>query len=244
MKLLVSVRNGAEADAALAGGCDILDIKEPRRGSLGMADVAEIRTVIAVARGAPSLVPVSAALGEAADWLESASIPEIPCGLTYVKMGTSRLGSAKAWIDDWSAAQGRFLTSPHVRAQSAAWIAVAYADWEPAGGPRPARVLEAAARHKWGGVLIDTHSKRGGGLFDWMTPDELNDLARRAARWNIPFALAGRISLGDLPLLVEIAPELIGIRTAACYDGLRDGVVDATAVLAFKAAMTSCRAQI
>src|SRR5690606_38342384 len=36
-QLLVSVRNRAEALAALAGGADLIDVKEPWRGSLGAA---------------------------------------------------------------------------------------------------------------------------------------------------------------------------------------------------------------
>ena len=39
--LLVSVRSGAEAEAALAGGADLIDVKEPTRGALGRADGAE-----------------------------------------------------------------------------------------------------------------------------------------------------------------------------------------------------------
>ena len=36
--LLVSVRSAAEALAALAGGADVIDVKEPNQGSLGAAD--------------------------------------------------------------------------------------------------------------------------------------------------------------------------------------------------------------
>src|SRR5207244_7336185 len=36
--LLVSVRSAAEAETALAGGADVVDVKEPRRGALGPAD--------------------------------------------------------------------------------------------------------------------------------------------------------------------------------------------------------------
>ena len=37
-QLLVSVRSAGEAVDALAGGCQILDVKDPSRGSLGRAD--------------------------------------------------------------------------------------------------------------------------------------------------------------------------------------------------------------
>src|SRR5438067_2429694 len=60
MRLLVSVADAAEARAALAGGADIIDAKEPRHGALGAVapDVLRaIRNAVAVRR------PVSAALG-------------------------------------------------------------------------------------------------------------------------------------------------------------------------------------
>jgi uncharacterized protein (UPF0264 family) len=64
MALLVSVRSAAEAEAALAGGAALIDVKEPARGSLGRADEAVIRAVLGAVAGRR---PVSAALGELAE---------------------------------------------------------------------------------------------------------------------------------------------------------------------------------
>ena len=79
--LLVSVRSADEARVALAGGADLIDVKEPR-GSLGRADVDVIESVITEVGGR---VPISAALGEWTSWTTAA----IPPGLTYVKWGLS-----------------------------------------------------------------------------------------------------------------------------------------------------------
>src|SRR4051812_37742249 len=91
--LLVSVRNIVEARAALAGGCDVLDVKAPERGSLGMAVAEEIERIVcetmAVRRQGPDPIPVSAALGEAREWLDlQLPPPALPHGLTYLKLGT------------------------------------------------------------------------------------------------------------------------------------------------------------
>ena len=45
-QLLVSVRDLGEAAAALAGGADLIDVKEPIRGPLGRADEATIRGIV------------------------------------------------------------------------------------------------------------------------------------------------------------------------------------------------------
>lgn len=61
VRLLISIAAISEVEAALTGGAQILDVKNPARGSLGPADPRVVRA----ARGiAPLNVPVSAALGD------------------------------------------------------------------------------------------------------------------------------------------------------------------------------------
>src|SRR5204862_496021 len=83
--LLVSVRSAAEAKTALAGGADIIDVKEPRRGALGPADRIVWKEILEIVDGR---VPVSAALGE----LHSDSISEYAAraaGFAFAKIGLS-----------------------------------------------------------------------------------------------------------------------------------------------------------
>ena len=56
MRLLVSVRSAEEVSAALAGGADIIDAKEPARGSLGRVTPAVLS---AIAARTPASVPLS-----------------------------------------------------------------------------------------------------------------------------------------------------------------------------------------
>lgn len=68
-QLLVSVRNATEAIAATRGGADIIDVKEPLRGSLGCAAPDTIREIAhALRRITGSAVPLSLALGELTEW--------------------------------------------------------------------------------------------------------------------------------------------------------------------------------
>src|ERR1700678_3944537 len=83
--LLVSVRAVEEAAAALAGGADLIDVKEPNRGSLGRADDAVIAAVVAIVAGRR---PVSAAMGELRDRGPPFPGPE----LAYQKWGLSGCG--------------------------------------------------------------------------------------------------------------------------------------------------------
>ena len=46
MRLLVSVRSEEEARAALAGGAEIIDAKEPSRGALGAVEIGVLREIV------------------------------------------------------------------------------------------------------------------------------------------------------------------------------------------------------
>src|SRR5216110_1714211 len=61
MRLLVSVADAAEARAALGGGADIIDAKEPRHGALGAVAPEVLRTI---RDAVGSRRPVSVALGD------------------------------------------------------------------------------------------------------------------------------------------------------------------------------------
>src|SRR2546427_5313283 len=64
MQLLISVAGPADARAALLGGADVIDAKDPRHGALGPVTLHRLAAIRAAVGGAR---PLSAALGDAAD---------------------------------------------------------------------------------------------------------------------------------------------------------------------------------
>jgi uncharacterized protein (UPF0264 family) len=62
MRLLVSVTDAADARAAIAGGADVIDAKDPARGALGAVSPAGLRAIAAAIGG---VRPMSVALGDA-----------------------------------------------------------------------------------------------------------------------------------------------------------------------------------
>src|SRR5215471_6563482 len=81
-RLLVSVRSAEEAKSALSGGADIIDVKEPNRGPLGLADPNVINEIV---KEVGNRVPLSVALGE---WHERAVLPSL-AGVDWAKIGLS-----------------------------------------------------------------------------------------------------------------------------------------------------------
>ncbi len=248
-RLLVSVRNAAEAEAALAGGCDVLDIKEPEHGAMGMADPATIAAVVRRFRATDAAVPVSIALGEITDWEPERSVPQLPPEIAFLKLGTAGLGNSRDWRARLAAVIGRFNaamradtrmigeTAGEWTDQRMRWIAVGYADWEVARGPRPEEVIAGAATCGCGGVLFDTCLKGDQRLVDWLSLERLVSLAAMARARGLTLALAGKVQIGDLPTLSHVHPDIVGIRSAACRGGIRNCEIDVNAVRAFRNAL-------
>ena len=67
LRLLVSVTNAAEASAAVAGGADVIDAKNPLAGALGAVSPDTLRDIHATVAGVRL---VTAAIGDAADETE------------------------------------------------------------------------------------------------------------------------------------------------------------------------------
>lgn len=205
-RLLVSVRSAPEARAALAGGAAIIDVKEPDRGPLGRAHVATWRAVRAAV---PARTPVSVALGELRDWGHPPTRPDYD-GIAYRKLGLA--GAGRHWQNDWAAVR---------RAPGPGWIAVAYADWEAAGSPRPDEVLEAAIETGCAGLLIDTWDKR-----QRAEPGPLPDWIERARGAGLLVALAGGLDEDALRRLAPLRPDVFAVRGAACTGGDRLAAID------------------
>jgi (5-formylfuran-3-yl)methyl phosphate synthase len=220
--LLVSVRSAAEALAALAGGAALIDAKEPARGSLGRADNAVIREIVAAVAGR---VPVSAALGEWAE--ELCDVPDAE--LTYVKWGFAGCASRADWRDDLSRLLDR-QRRPQV-------VLTAYADWQCARAPAIEEVFDLARRHPGSTLLVDTHCKDAANslgkqrptLLDWLPAPWIADLCARCREAHIKIALAGSLGPAEIRDLAAARPDWFAVRGAVC-DSDRHGTVQAEKV--------------
>lgn len=236
--LLVSVRNLAEARAAIAGGCDRLDVKEPLRGPLGMADAGRIAEIAAFSVGAANhrdAVPCSVALGEIHESHENDEPFALPPGVSDIKLGPARLGTAERWADGWRQALRRFLGE---QPRSIRRVAVAYADWSTAGALPPTEILAAAIEAGADAFLIDTYRKETGSLLEALSARDLGRLAGTVRRAGMTFALAGSLRLEDLASLVGVRPDVIAVRGAACEGRRRSADVSSVCVRRLKAAIS------
>ncbi len=217
-KLLVSVRSAVEAQAAVAGGASIVDVKEPSQGPLGRAPYSVWRAVRDIV---PPSIPVSVALGELTEWCEGEPW-DIPRG-SWSGVGFCKLGLSHAppnWRERWQSLRRRLgeSTSP-----SLAWVAVVYTDWQSAQAPDPDAVIEAAtAMNECRGVLFDTFDKSRGTEIDDNWKDRIA-LVRASGRF---VALAGSLDAGAIARLGRLEADIFAVRGAACRGGNRHAAID------------------
>jgi uncharacterized protein (UPF0264 family) len=218
-QLLVSVRSAAEAEAALAGGAALIDVKEPTRGALGRADDAVIDDVV---RAVAGRAPVSAALGE----LETALWEPFPSALeslAFVKWGAAGYrGNEQAWAVELHLELGKLREA----AASCRPVAAAYADWRRAKAPPPDEVCAFACRWEVGAFLIDTWGKDGSTLLSWLSEHEAQRLCERAQAAGVRVALAGALGVAEIRRLLPARPDWFAVRTAVCQGRRRNTVVE------------------
>jgi (5-formylfuran-3-yl)methyl phosphate synthase len=213
--LLVSVRSAAEARVALACGVDLIDIKEPRLGSLGACDAS---TIAEIADVVGDRCPLSVALGELRDFFASGS--RLPAErIRFAKFGLAGMGD----VADWQARFSAALKTLPARVKS---VAVIYVDYRQAKAPPPQAVIEAGVQSRCGALLVDTFCKDGTTLLDHCSTGELRQWGHQARAAKMTFVVAGSVNRELIPRLARCRVDYIAVRGAACKDS-RASEIDA-----------------
>jgi (5-formylfuran-3-yl)methyl phosphate synthase len=228
VKLLVSVVSAEEARGALAGGADIIDVKDPREGALGAPSPRVLSEVVGVVADA---APVSVALGDDPGLPHTAALAArgaAACGADFVKVGLRGVSDLDRAISLLSAVADAV-------GSDVAVIACAYAD---AGAPEwlPALVERTGIA----GGLVDTFLKDGRGLYGWRSEAELTDLVARTNEAGGTFGVAGQLALGEL---CRVRADVVGVRSAVCRGANRTAQLDSDLVVAAAAELRNFRAE-
>ncbi|MAR09368.1 MAG: hypothetical protein CL681_05280 [Blastopirellula sp.] len=225
--LLVSVRNVKETQAVLDSDVDLVDVKDPSRGSLGRADYETIAKIRSQVRGR---LPLSVALGELLEkdrWNEAFDF----AGIRFAKLGLAGCARVEDWPQQWENELQRLPN--HVGR-----VAVAYADWQTCDAPPVDDVLYHATRLECQGLLIDTYDKQQGTLLDFLDVAQLQKIVDRCRRHHLLAVLAGSLAGDALCQAQQVEPDFIAVRGAVCA-GERTCDIDAQKVRAVKAMLQS-----
>lgn len=228
-QLLISVRHPLEAATALEGGADVIDVKEPSRGALGPAEPEVVAAVLEVVAGR---VPVSAALGE---WSEHALVHacwhlELP--LRYVKWGLAGYAHTPGWGEDLLQARRQLPLHTDM-------VLTAYADYQRAHAIPPAEVARFARRYRFAAFLLDTHTKDGRSLLEFLSVAEIARLIQPLQHAGVKVALGGGLRPEHLKTLRHVCPDYFAVRSSACAGSKRTATIDVVRVRRWKEALQS-----
>ena len=246
-RLLVSVRDAEEARAALRGGADVIDVKDPDAGALGRPSDATVATVLALVAGRCAVTAALGEIGEHADGVlsdghgtQGATGGWPASGTRSAEPGPCRqpslfkLGLAHAprhWrtrLDALARELGRDR-----------FVITAYADADRVAAPPLEELMAWAQPARVAGLLIDTAVKDGRGLFDWLDERTLCDAIDQARTAGLMIALAGSLTLDAVTRCAALRPDVVAVRSAACAGGDRGGQVTSAAVCAVRAALAT-----
>ena len=95
-------------------------------------------------------------------------------------------------------------------------------------------MLNLAEDSECDGWLIDTLTKDGRNLFDFMSEIELRDMVFSGKQLGMSTALSGHLKIENLDELARINPDIVGVRGSVCAKGERTDGVYWEAVTEFK----------
>ncbi|MBS7248180.1 MAG: (5-formylfuran-3-yl)methyl phosphate synthase [Candidatus Jordarchaeales archaeon] len=217
MKLLVSPVDEFEALEAVAGGADIIDVKNPAEGSLGANFPWVIRRVREVV---PREVEVSATVGDVPfkpGTVALAALGAAVSGVNYVKVGLYGVSKFEDAV---------YLSKSVVRAVKEFSLRVkvviaGYADAGRVGAIDPFLVPIVVEEAEADVAMVDTAVKDGLSLVDIWGEEGVRRFVLLAKDRGLSVALAGSLRREDLPLIVKTGADIVGVRGAACDGGDR-----------------------
>ncbi|PVX24574.1 MAG: hypothetical protein CW716_09805 [Candidatus Bathyarchaeum sp.] len=213
MKLLVSVVNKTEALDSINGGADIIDVKNPKEGSLGANFPRVIKEVKEVT---PKNLELSATIGDLPNLPGTASLAALGAavsGVDYVKVGLYGVKTVE---------EATTLMTEVVRAvkdydSGLKTIASGYADFRTVGCVNPLDLPIVAHKAGSDGVLVDVKIKNvQSNLFNFLADKELKSFVDKAHDYNLLAALAGSLDATDIPRIQSFGADIIGVRGAVC----------------------------
>ncbi len=224
--MLASVTGPEEAEIAIAGGADIVDLKDPAAGALGALPPERIAATVAAVAGRRPTSAVAGDLPAEAEAARAAVRSAAATGVDYVKIGLPP-----------SATREAVLGSLAEIAAATRLVGVLYADREPDRLQPIPRLAEAG----FAGIMLDTADKSAGRLLAHVDIAGLAGFVKAAREHSLLVGLAGGLEEPDVPRLLAVEPDFLGFRGALCASRDRRSGIDLAAVKAIRRLIPQAR---
>ena len=231
MLLLISPINTDEALEAIEGGADIVDVKNPKEGSLGANFPWVIKNIREIT---PEKLRVSATLGDVPykpGTVSLAAMGAVVSGADYIKVG---LYGTQNYSQALEVMQNVVKTVKDYN-NDIMVVASGYADAHRVGAVDPMEIPRVAADSGADLAMVDTAVKDGKTLFDFLDEKSISKFTAESHDYGLQNALAGSIKEEQLKLLYDLDCDVVGIRGAVCTGGDRNnGTIHRSAVARLK----------
>jgi uncharacterized protein (UPF0264 family) len=214
MKLLISPTNEEEAAEAIAGGADIIDVKNPKEGALGASFPWIIKRIKAIT---PLTTELSCTLGDASNHPGTTALAALGAattGVDYIKTGLQGVKTK----EDAVSVMRKISQAIRDYDSRIRVVVVGYADAHRADSVSPLAIPEIAAEAKLDVAMIDTAVKDGSSILDWLTSTQLSSFVETSHNYDLTAALAGALQKEHLHMVYALNADIVGMRGAACTD--------------------------
>jgi len=220
IRLLVSPKSIEEAKIVVQQkGVDYIDCKNPLEGSLGANFPWIIKEMKSLIHPNSSQL-LSATIGDFPNLPGSASLAAL--GAAVSGADVIKIGLKESTTEDDCV----YLMKGVVKAvknynENIKVVVAGYADKiRMKTSPDFLLLPNIAAKSGADIVMLDTFIKDGKGLFDFLSIEQLKFFKNKAKKLNLEVALAGYLMKDSLPMIKEIMPDIIGVRSIVCegYD--------------------------
>ena len=216
IKLLVSIRDTEEIKVVEGLDIDIIDLKEPKNGPLGMLNFIDVRKIVLALKDINFSGKISTTFElndgnlsrNDVDKIESLSL----LGIDYIKVGVSV--DRNTWENlikftkSLNKIKNRSLKNKLI-------LVLMIADDH---SFRIVKNMTLDGVCGFSGVMIDTINKGSSSLFDIANLSELNLIKRFALDNNLGFGVAGSLDASHTKLVKELQPNWAGYRGGVCLN--------------------------
>lgn len=233
MKLLVSPKDVEEAKAVIRGNADIVDVKNPKEGSLGANFpwvIKSIKELVEKEKG--DGMKISAAIGNFDYKPGTASLAALGAaasGAEYIKVGLFGIKTRQEAIDLLTGvvkAVKDFAPTKKV-------VSAFYSDYKRINSVSPFEIAAIGEEVDIDVAMVDTGIKDGRTTLEFLSEEELKTFVSDSKALGLETALAGSLKFEDIPAIKEIEPDILGVRGMVC-GGNREDRVKAELVMDLK----------
>ena len=214
IKLLISIRSIEEVKVVNGLNIDIIDLKEPKNGPIGMLDFIDIKKIVLALRGNNFCGKISTTFELNDGNLSRNDIAKIEnlgsVGLDYIKVGVSADGNTwenlKKFTKSLSKIKNRVLENKLI-------LVLMITDKH---SFKFVKNISPSMVGKFSGIMIDTLDKENGSVFDIVNFTELSIIKKFALENNIDFGIAGSLDVSHTSLINQLQPNWAGYRGGVC----------------------------